>query len=423
MKFVLLFLLSFNLTSATFSYSGDWRAEWGFYKDLALGAPLAQDVSSSKTYLLQRFRLKPDFLIYDNVRIKSEWYFLAGAPIDTTTLSNFERPYNTGWVTGGDNASAEIGLGRVWFEWVSDWGVLTIGRQPFNFGLGMLYNDGRDTWSYYSETRDRVAYKLIFGNIDFNLGLDFIEKGIINNMEDDAGALMIGIDYHKPSEEMEMSFMWYMTYGKGYNTYTYSVYQEKLYSKVDIGLAWEFAYQNGSVADYNGNGVKEKLQAFGLLADFSWTPKNFEMGFLTGLASGYKQDAGNEYYGFSFSRAYRLGMLIFNEDIGIGGDSVHGSSGIGSDYNNLGAFFFVPRFAYTFIEKLRLGTSFIYARTHRVDVIGRSKNLGLEWDVDLSYAWKDNLNTLFKFGSFHPMGFFENKKSAIGIMFGIDTSF
>jgi hypothetical protein len=54
-----------------------------------------------------------------------------------------------------------------------------------------------------------------------------------------------------------------------------------------------------------------------------------EFGFKLGLATGDKGDDPNRDYAFHYNRNYKIAMLLFNEDLGVAGDSVHGSQGIG----------------------------------------------------------------------------------------------
>lgn len=437
MRFLFLLLFIANTSfAATFSYSGDFRSEWAFFNNIDLSSSRKGSVAddylatgdtnnsgSSKQYLLSRFRLRPDFIVYDDVRVKSEWYFLGGTPLSASAMNNLGNANSVGWIAGGDNSTAEIGISRVWLEWSSDWGVLTVGRQPFHFGLGMLYDDGSDVWDYYETTVDRVAYNLILGNMNIKLGFDFLTEGAVNYALDNTGGLLIELGYDRPYEDMTMGFLYYMTYNNGLNSYTYDVFQKKAFPSLDLSFAWEFAYQSGKTLDYNGDGTNDKLQAFGFTLESYWSPSKFEMGFKTGMASGYKADAGNEYYGFNFNRNYKIAMLIFNEDIYIGADTVHGSQGIGSDFTNQGAFFFAPEFSYLFMDsKLKVATSLIYARVHRNN-LNASKELGIEWDINVNYEWKKDLNTFFKFASLFPGPYFRTRTTAVGLMFGLGLSF
>jgi hypothetical protein len=107
-------------------------------------------------------------------------------------------------------------------------------------------------------------------------------------------------------------------------------------------------------------------------------------------------------------------MLLFNEDLGIGGNSLHGSEGIGNDFEGLGAFFFSQYFSQKFIEVLKLSTTIAYARTQRS--MGRSKSLGTELDLGFDYLWKENLETGLKMGFFFPGKYFEGRKTGFGLM-------
>ena len=152
---LLLSLLPLNIFAATFSYSGDWRAELALHHDLDLsksmhGTPSADYLDPSnanfnpnasndtKTYWLQRFKLKPDLIIYDDVRIKSEWILLAGSALSSTSMGGQPGNMVAGGIMSGDNINANLSIRRAWLDWTSDWGAFTFGGKMGNPILGII---------------------------------------------------------------------------------------------------------------------------------------------------------------------------------------------------------------------------------------------------------------------------------------------
>lgn len=428
MRFFLLLLLPANIFAAAFSYSGDWRAEVANYHDISLSKTNAGQVtadytdpnavSHTKTYWLQRFKLKPDLIVYDNVRINSEWMLLAGSALNSTSLGGQIGNYSAGSPMGSDNIQAKLFIKRIWLDWSSDWGVFQMGRQPFNFGLGMTYNSGDGLWDYYGESVDRISYKLMMGSVSFKLGYEILAEGAVNYYNDDQNGFMAEFGYNEPESNVDMGFLWHMYFASGQRkVHTYDVFQRKLFPTTGITVGWEAAYQKGNLPP-------NQVQAFGLLLDFLWKPGNSELGFKTGFATGDNSASDAKTNTFNFSRAYKIAMLLFNEDIGIGGDSVHGSQGIGADFNGLGAVFFAPTISHTFMDSLKVGATVAYALTQKRPETGtKKKSLGTELDIDATYKWKENLETGLRMGWFFPSSYFSERATAMGAMVTVALTF
>jgi hypothetical protein len=435
MRYVLLLLLlPLNIFAATFSYSGDWRAELAMYHDLDLtksmhGTPSADYLdptnplfnpnasNNTKTYWLQRFKIKPDLIIYDDVRIKTEWILLAGSALSSTSMGGSTNNMVAGGIMSGDNIHADLSVRRAWLEWVSDWGVFTLGRQPLHYGLGMTYNSGDGLWDYWGDSVDRLAYKLMMGTVWFGLAYDVRTEGAVNYYGDNKSSFETQIGYNELESNMEIGFMWHFDFGAGKERiHVYDVYQKKTFPETGISLGFEAAYRKGQERDYDADGIMDQVQAFGLLFDFLYAPGASEFGLKTGFATGEDGTADNKYHAFHFNRAYKIAMLLFNEDLGVGGDSVHGSPGIGADFNDLGAIFIAPRFAYTFSEVLKVESVIAYAMTQRKPPLGKKKSLGTEFDLNATYMWKDYFETGIRMGWFFPGPYFDGKAVGMGTM-------
>jgi hypothetical protein len=440
--------LPMQLFAAAFVYEGDWRSEFSTYHDLDLShythgvanpdyaaAGMSAAHSDSKNYWAQRFKIKPELIIDDNLRMKSELIFLAGSALNSTNMGGVTNgaTNNTaaGGITGLDNKNASIAVRRIWMEWVSDWGILAAGRQPFHFGLGMTFNSGDKLWDYYGNTVDRISYELKLGTIDFKIGYDVLAKGALNYSSDDQNGMLVQVTYLKPETDMEMGFLWYTDRASANplgsfwrtNIQTFDVYSKKKWVPYNLSLNWEAAYRKGQGPDYYNLGTPSTLVEFGLLMELLWNPGSSKLGLKTGLATGDSGGSGNKYMGFQFNPAYKLGLLLFNEDINIGGDSMHASQGIGQDFQHLGAFFFAPSYSYAFLDrKLNVNADWIYAGTQKT-ATGRGKSLGTELDFSAGYKWKENMETSLITGFFFPSDYFFNRSAAFGLSIRIGVTF
>ena len=431
MRFLLLLLLPANIFAAAFSYSGDWRGEVALYHDLSLSKSnpgtasadyRANAVNYTKNYWLQRFKLKPELIVYDNVRIKSEWILLAGSALTSTNLGGQTGNFVAGGIMGADNIHASLSVRRVWLDWSSDWGVFTMGRQPFSFGLGMTFNAGDGLWDYYGDSVDRIAYKLMMGNVGFKIGYDIVSEGAVNYYGDDQNAFMSEFSYTEPEAGLDMGFLWHMYFGSWKRKiHTYDAFQRKKFPVSGITVGWEAAYQKGQMPGQGG--AMDQVQAFGLLFDFLWAPGSTEFGLKTGLATGDNDTNDGKAYTFRFNRAYKIAFLLFNEDLGIAGDSIHGSQGIGADFDGLGAIFIAPSFGYNFTDALKVDTTIAYAMTQKKPSNGHSKSLGTELDLGATYKWKENLETGLRLGWFFPSGYFNGRATGMGAMTTVALTF
>ncbi|MFH1223965.1 MAG: hypothetical protein V1647_06460 [Pseudomonadota bacterium] len=437
MRFLLLLaiIMPANIFAAAFAFSGDWRAEVAMYHKLDLNGAMHgtgttdytdpaspdynpnYDQDSTKTYWLQRFKIRPDLIVYDNVRIKNEWILLAGSALPSTNMGGAIDNFVAGGLTGADNVHAQISIRRVWLDWASDWGVFTMGRQPQNFGLGMTYNSGDGVWDYYGDSVDRIAYKLVMGTVYFKIGYDILAEGAVNYAQDDQSAFITELGYSEPESNMDMAFLWHFYFAPGrQRVHTYDVFQKKVFPVSALSIAWEAAYQKGTMG-------ASTVQSFGMLVDFAWKPSPIEFGLKTGFATGDNDGADGKYYAFHYNRNYKIAFLLFTEDLGVGGDSVHGSQGIGADFNDLGAVFFAPYMGWNLTDSLKLSSVVAYALTQKRPTTGRAKNLGTELDLDLTYTWKEDLDTGIRAGWFFPSSYFVGRAVGMGLMATVSLKF
>lgn len=422
MKKLLLLLLPLNIYAGAFVYTGDWRAEYGLYHNLDFGSNPDAISSNSKDYLLSRFRLKPEFIVNDVLSVKSEWVMLAGGLANSDTTDT-----NAGLVAGANTSN--VYLNHVWFEWISSFGVFSVGRRGFDFGLGILFDSGSDIWDYTHNYVDRIGYDLKLGSISIGFAYDLYQEEALNNSRDEDQGSLVKVIYERIDTGLEVGFMWYVRQDMpGVKVNSYDFYQKKSFKDLNLDVNWEVVYQNGTTWNTEAdNSANDKLQAFGVALEFLWYPKNFEFGLKTGLASGDEGDVNDRYYGFTFNRNYKIALLLFNEYLGEGTNeehnSVHGSNGIGGDLTSNGVIYLAPSMAFTVSEKMKFETVYVYATSQKQGSTNETKYLGSEVDLNVKYAFLENFEAIFRTGMFIPSSRFDNRKTAVAALTGIGVKF
>ncbi|MBT3979951.1 MAG: hypothetical protein HOE90_01285 [Bacteriovoracaceae bacterium] len=120
------------------------------------------------------FRLNPSIIINDSVTITGEMttgYGGGGMVGDdfsqrkklaagtlNKTFGNALYMYNT------SSGSSNLSLTKFYMELYSDTATYVIGRHPFGWGLGALYNDGAEAWDRHSSIRDGITAKFKLSN-------------------------------------------------------------------------------------------------------------------------------------------------------------------------------------------------------------------------------------------------------------------
>ncbi len=124
------------------------------------------------SYFYQRFRFEPQLNINEDIVIKSQIDMLDdvfwGDNVDGGNATQNGNPSNNSAYypygsTNADGSLTNIDVKRVWLEYTSPFGKFSIGRMPYGFGLGVLYNNGdgfKNEWgdAYYGNTADQIQF-------------------------------------------------------------------------------------------------------------------------------------------------------------------------------------------------------------------------------------------------------------------------
>lgn len=150
-----------------------------------------------------RFRLEPDIVISDNLRIRSQIDLLGNLVMGSTAQGNINFPAATGGgysvgarsgyspvsaqtstadspVSGVNSLQDAITVRRAWAEYETPVGELKFGRMPDHWGLGILRNAGDDIDADYQSTVDRIAFFTGLPSLSLYAGgaWDYMNEGV-----------------------------------------------------------------------------------------------------------------------------------------------------------------------------------------------------------------------------------------------------
>ena len=131
--------------------------------------------SNNATFETLFLRLQPKMIVNDNIVIKSE--FWAGSP--TFGLFGDAYPYTTDQrqFYSTQSRGAYFTAQRLWGEFTTDFGIVTVGRAPLNWGLGLFWSAGDGLWDRYESTADQIRLTSKFGSFTFSPGVAIYSTG------------------------------------------------------------------------------------------------------------------------------------------------------------------------------------------------------------------------------------------------------
>jgi uncharacterized protein (TIGR04551 family) len=187
---------------------GYFRVRGQLYKDLALGRPADTsgfplfprplfDTSDRGTLATanMRLRFEPTLNISELVRVRAQLDILDNYVLGSSTSASFDDPfspfpapfYGSTRVLRRDDATADRDVilpKRVWAEVQTPVGLLSFGRMPSHWGLGVLANAGAGVDQEYGDTVDRIQFALPalqtpIGALTLVPMLDFDAEGVL----------------------------------------------------------------------------------------------------------------------------------------------------------------------------------------------------------------------------------------------------
>jgi hypothetical protein len=426
----------------TLDWGGYFRADYNYVGNFVGEASTAggSTVSSERNanFSTVFMKLRPRVLVNDNVIVRSEWdigdqvYGLFGRGVMRDERSD---------VLGTDKAPFPIGARRIWLDVHTDFGTVQVGRAPFHWGLGAIFNAGDNPMDRYQSTMDTIRLVSKFGYLSV---MPLYAKNALGRSvapgSDDVTDYGLALRYENPEEEIEGGALYYKrTAGDSQNSYIYrgafprtftpgpngmnlkliNVYAKKTFKRLELGA--EVPIFRGHVAD----GSRNDYSAIGFAGEAALRYDTWRHSLKFGLAPGQEPasgtgagNRGNSFKALNFHRAYKLGLILFNynlQNFGAGNpDPVPGDANsterVVSPYD---AAITNARYVMLSTEKrweqwgvnagvvwaqasqsARAGRDFFNPQTRSwyTATSDQGKSLGVEIDLGARYNWDDNIS-------------------------------
>ena len=164
--------------------NGYFRFRWDLFNNLNAGLPADPmgwylwngntDISSSEPNGTQtggnmRLRVDPTFNVSEQVRVRAEIDFLDNVVLGSSPTG---RDYNqfpffsgsqVGPVPGANWFTSAVQVKRAWGEVQTPVGLLSFGRMPANWGVGIYYNNGDGIDQDFGDNVDRIQFSIPLG--------------------------------------------------------------------------------------------------------------------------------------------------------------------------------------------------------------------------------------------------------------------
>lgn len=464
-------LLFVVLCVANQALAGDIKWEGNYrFEGIKVFNPSLSDGGNDKSYMLHHLTLKPQFTAYDGLTVHSRFDLLNNPNFQNDQLGQtFGAGVNPAPGTAGANsgntnttsdqqASGMLRVNELYANWAHEFGVLTVGRAPMHFGLGIMFNGGFGMFDHWLENRDLVAYKMVLGNFSVMPVMAKTYEGLLDE-EDDINDFILQLNYENPESELELGFIYQarrstsnansndtstVVIGNGsalsdnYEVDSYNFFVSQWVDKVK--LAFEVGVMSGNTGLMK-NGSEIKHDAFGGAVKASWMPEGSSWGatFDLGYASGDDPATENSFEGYIFDRNYDVAFLMFNHPMGTQdffrtaylrnlnttGTVATNSAGNSFDSEAISNTLYASVAAhYKWAEKYNLETRLTYAQLN-TDPLNTNVDsaAGFELDLGLTYEPFKGFQWINRAGIFLPGAAFEGGTNNISVSnaFGFET--
>ena len=470
-----LFLFSTSAFALDLDWHGQFRTEtnWLFgYSHGQLANPavgvdqgyfIPQNGDSPASFQNIFFRLDPRVIVTDNVSLHTDIWF--GTPDrgifggDTTGTSNF-------FSTSTGNAS--ITGHEFYAEIATDFGTLTAGRAPLNWGLGLIWNNNKDGFDRLPSTGDVIRLNTKLGSFRFTPGIIKYRNG--SNYGGTAGATVPGtvgisnftqsgassatdytvaLAYDNDDEQLSLGLL-FMRRIAGLNAqiinpfyvypttatattspttsgYAYNVWD--FYAKKHAGiftLSAEVPLVTGIVASNTYSTVAAAGKVVAQLND-RWSLK-LNLGKADGQGNLNAGQSASKLTAFYFHPDVRPGFLMFNynlRNLSNSSLSPYDNPVNNARYLSMAADLNAGKWSHEFLflyavaDKTADGVANNlyfngYNRVYNVEAGGPSQDnhLGFETDYTLGYDWDESIRLGMDLGLYFPGRFYEFSNSA-----------
>ena len=451
----------------------DWK---GAYRATLLDANNVglDSQKSSKSVWLHNFDLFPEVIVNDTLRIHSGWTLTPsgipggqmGVAFGRTAQdrlgagrSEINPPQNAALSEAG--LESMIGVRYLYADWIQEFGRFRVGRQPFDFGLGMQFNSGflGDFENWY-EVFEGLSYQWTYGQFQVELMLARPYSGFYegdSNVEDQlitlhydgksSGVLIGGLFRQRDARNPQLKNpadtsqtvttlptgfagdgdpATVQTGGLRLQDYLFFV-KSTDESLFQYGL--EVGFQSGNLGITNQDGTLVTAEGFGAVTEWSYGLGKLDWSFqlLAGLASGDDPNTPQTFEGYVLDRNYDVAFLMMNHPLGnssqlMGTRPFRPNPSLSPnrvfDEDRIGNLaYFSPQVNWKALDTLSLKLSLTTAQILVDPTNGNSSPFGTELDLQVIYQPNDSFTWRTVLGYFAPGG----ENLGTGATVGIQT--
>ncbi|MGZ3771165.1 MAG: hypothetical protein ACXVCP_07635 [Bdellovibrio sp.] len=437
-------LLSSASNAMVLDWSGGYRFEWTEVDRPSLGTP-----SERKAYGLNYLYLSPKIIAADGVNIISRFDVLNSSLYPDSQVGEIwglRDPALHSPGTSSNQGSTNVKVSQLYLNVNQEYGALIVGRAPFEFGLGMTYNAGTGAFDHWYDTKDMVAYKVVVGDWFF---MPVLSRKQSNGFGQGGTISALGFQLQYENKESQSLIGVYKENTKGVNAVLdYGTGQvaafggDAVTSNLDIertnfvlgrgfdsfGFKLEAGFESGETGITRA-GQDVRLNGYGAAAElyFPRAETKWDWKVKLGMATG--DDASSaDFSGYAFNRNYDAGMLLFNHRLGRRDflntnayrPSISSADATAANLPDVGnsaddefisnAFYLAPSVGYQWNDRLDLRNTVVYGQLLSTvkNSVDSSKDLGLEWDIELVYKPSERIQWVNQLGVLFPGGAFKN---------------
>ncbi|MCO5142461.1 MAG: hypothetical protein M9962_05155 [Oligoflexia bacterium] len=486
LNFLSVFFIALFFNHQAFALSLDWsgyfRADHNFVHNYQMdksspgysnsgntGEYIQGQGKKSTTFSSMFLKLNPKVLINDNVIVHSEWN--VGDPIAGFFGRGIPREdRNNAFSTRKD--SMELSVARLWLDVHTDFGTFQVGRAPFHWGLGVIFNSGDRPFDRFQSTSDTIRLVSKFGYL--SLTPIYAKNSVGRNLagarnpitdtilqgSDDVTDYGLALRYDNPEEDLDAGFLFYKrnasdaqnayyypntatTYtggANGMNLKLMNFFAKKSWKKFELGV--EVPLFSGDIGDINQVGQRNEFKATAVAVEsavkFETWKHSLKFGTVPGQNAATTGSRGKSFGALQLHRAYKLGMILFNYNLGNFGpanpDTVPGNanalnttvSPYDSAITNAKYLMFSSEKTW---EQWGLHFGLVWAKANQTAETGKDmfnhrtrqwftsvakqdSNMGIEVDLGTRYNWDDNISFGADIGMLMPGNYFKYINSA-----------
>ena len=251
-----------------------------------------------------KLSLSPTIIINDSVTFNGEMttgYGYGGRFGDATTNKRTGNFGNALYFYNTSNGNANIVLNKFYAEIFSDTGTFLLGRQPFHWGLGAVYNEGKNTWDRHATIKDGLVSKFKLGNFQITPYYFKTSAGASLTKSTTSKEFGISLLYDNPEKDLAFGILFGKKKNSDYATDLTSVsspggigganvkitdiHLKKSFSRFSV--AAEIPLFSGDVGNALDANTNAKYKAVGIIgrSEFVFND-SWKMGFDLGTLSG-----------------------------------------------------------------------------------------------------------------------------------------